>query len=162
MIWNFLDRILKIVAQLSWSSDPHGFLGRSAKKPCLSTRGGGGIKNVQKSVHMVYEWPLMGIQFGLRSIFFYKESFLLLGLCLGKHLTLAYFLKIRTLFFHIFIYLANLNFLPCHCSVHFSMTHTGQKVQKISHWLYLLLKISAIQEYNFIQKHIWSALCEVV
>ena len=24
----------------------------------MSTKGGGGVKNVQKSVHMVYEWPL--------------------------------------------------------------------------------------------------------
>ena len=24
----------------------------------LSTKGGGGVKNVQKSVHMIYEWPL--------------------------------------------------------------------------------------------------------
>ena len=34
------------------------FLGGSAKKPCLSTRGEGGVKNVQKSVHMVYGCPL--------------------------------------------------------------------------------------------------------
>ena len=43
------------------SKTPHGFLGGLAKKPCRSTTGGGGVKNVQNSVHMVYEWPLLNL-----------------------------------------------------------------------------------------------------
>ena len=45
------------------SKTPHGFLGGLAKKPCRSTRGGGGVKNVQNSVHMVYGCPLILMQF---------------------------------------------------------------------------------------------------
>ena len=34
--------------------NPHGFLGGLVKTPCSSTWGGGGVKNVQKTIHMVY------------------------------------------------------------------------------------------------------------
>ena len=39
---------------------PRGYLGGSSKCPRLSMRGGGGVKKVQKTVHMVCACPLTG------------------------------------------------------------------------------------------------------
>ena len=75
---------------------------------------------------------------------FYKESFHLLGLCLGKHLTLAYFLKIRTLFFHVFIYLASRQpQFSCLSlfSAFFNDTHWAKISKNVSLFMYSMTKI---------------------
>ena len=50
------------------SKTPHGFLGGVGQKTMsVHKGGGGGGKNVQNSVHMVYEWPHM-------PTFFFKDD----------------------------------------------------------------------------------------